>query len=112
MSLPPEVRAILERCRKIPTPPPEPTLVPELPSGPIPVVLTRNLIHAGKSAAGGWNKAQLAAIGIAWSELRHRGWIDRNVGRVVTADEYAEFIELRKVFSPTAHEKAPAEPGR
>jgi hypothetical protein len=106
MALPPEVIAILNRVRSRHGRPllgpdgkaerPSRTLADSLPSEPNRVTLTRELIHAGNSAAGGWNKAQLACIGIAWNELSRPGWIDRNVGREVTADQYRRFLGLRR----------------
>lgn len=58
------------------------------------VTLTPELIHAGRSEAGGWNKAQLKAIGIEWADIRQSGWIERNSGRVVTRDQYDLFLSL------------------
>ena len=58
------------------------------------VILTPELIHAGKSEAGGWNRGQLEAIGIPWSEIRIKGWMDRASGRVVTRAAYDMFLAL------------------
>ena len=59
------------------------------------VTLTPALIHAGRSGSGGWNKRQLAAIGIDWDELQRSGWIDRAAGRVVSRAAYARFLALK-----------------
>lgn len=58
------------------------------------ITLTRDLIFAGQSEAGGWNRAQLEAIGITWKDLRRGGWIERNCGRVVGRVEYRLFLSL------------------
>lgn len=74
----------------------------DLPSEAIPVVLTPALIRAGRYAKGTFNRAQLEAIGITWKDRSRKGWIQRNAGRVVTAEQYARFLELRKdVLAPS-----------
>ncbi len=60
------------------------------------VVLSKKAIFAGASAPhGGWNARQLLAIGITWADHQKVRWIDRHVGREVTAEQYAEFIALK-----------------
>jgi hypothetical protein len=102
MALSTEVLTILERCRKIPVlDASDPMPITQFDAGL--VELTAELIHAGRSDAGGWNRRQLAAIGIAWKDLT-RGWISRHTGRVVTREQYDEFLELRGVTKAKAME--------
>ena len=61
-------------------------------------VLTREIIFKGQSAAGGWNRKQVEAIGIAWRELTP-GWIDRACGREVPQAAVDRFLELRGQIS-------------
>ena len=58
------------------------------------ITLTRDLIFAGQSEAGGWNRAQLEAIGITWKDMKKGGWINRHCGRTVTRKEYHLFLAL------------------
>lgn len=91
------IQRILDRIRDRHERPTSPQVCEvHYPDGIVPVVLTRNLIIAGRYGYGTFNRAQLEAIGIAWKDTRRKGWIDRNCGRVVTAEEYARFIELKK----------------
>jgi len=39
---------------------------------PVMVTITDELIESGKSAAGGYSKAQLALLGVAWPPIS--GW--------------------------------------
>lgn len=56
-------------------------------------VITPELIAAGMSDAGGWNKAQLRAIGIPWP-LTH-GWQREALGRAITQEQHDAFLSLR-----------------
>lgn len=58
------------------------------------ITLTRELIFAGQSEAGGWNRVQLEAIGITWKDKSVSGWIERNCGRTVSRDAYHLFLAL------------------
>lgn len=62
------------------------------------VILTRELIHAGKNGPGGWNAAQLAAIGIF--NVTQKGWIERACGKVVSAEAYQRFLSMRYGYVP------------
>lgn len=66
----------------------------EIASVPDDITLTRDLIFAGQSEAGGWNRVQLEAIGITWKDKSVSGWIERNCGRTVSRDAYHLFLAL------------------
>lgn len=51
------------------------------------------LLEQGRSDAGGWNREQLAAIGIRWPLMR--GWKDRAKGREITEKQAKTFLALR-----------------
>lgn len=50
------------------------------------IVLTRELIHAGKSGPGGWTRQQLKCIGVEWSELKKGWWTVKNASTGKTWD--------------------------
>lgn len=61
------------------------------------MILTKEQFIAGKSDAGGYNIAQLRAIGLempakGWPKS---GWPSRLIGRNVTDEQYAAFLSLR-----------------
>jgi hypothetical protein len=66
------------------------------------VRLTRELVHAGKSAGGGWSKEQLALIGVPWPPPK--GWVGRLEGRRVPGSTAAAFLALKDSHRQTAEE--------
>ena len=57
------------------------------------VVLTDALIEAGSEKSGGWEKAQLALLGVGWPPPQ--GWKRALVGRHIGLADYEEFLSLR-----------------
>jgi hypothetical protein len=57
------------------------------------VTVTVELIDAGQSESGGWSKAQLALIGVAWPPPA--GWKGVAVGRRIPRADAERFIALR-----------------
>ena len=56
--------------------------------------ITRELLFDNRTPRGAWRKAQIEALGLPWPLVE--GWIDRAVGREVTADQVFEFIRQRE----------------
>jgi hypothetical protein len=54
------------------------------------VTITDDLIEGGKSAVGGYSKAQLALLGVTWPPLR--GWKKGIVGKQITKDAATRFL--------------------
>lgn len=54
--------------------------------------LTREFIDQGKSARGGWNRKQLALLGIPWPPPR--GWPKKLEGKELSDEDAAKFLEL------------------
>jgi hypothetical protein len=61
------------------------------------VTITNELIESGKSPAGGYSKAQLALLSVAWPP--HSGWKRQVVGGQITSDAAAEFVAGRGVIA-------------
>ena len=57
------------------------------------VTITDDLIESGKSAAGGYSKAQLALLGVAWPPVS--GWKKDVIGRQITSDAAAKFMAIQ-----------------
>ena len=58
------------------------------------VTLTREFIFKGASARRrGWNRAQLAAIGVAWPPVK--GWLSRMIGQQIDDEQAQRFTALR-----------------
>jgi hypothetical protein len=57
------------------------------------VTVTAELIEAGQSERGGWSKAQLALIGVAWPPPA--GWKEIAVGRRIPRADTERFVALR-----------------
>jgi predicted RNase H-like HicB family nuclease len=55
--------------------------------------ITRELIDSGASSAGGWNKPQLALLGVPWPP--ERGWPQRIIGTQISEESAAEFVKLK-----------------
>ena len=54
------------------------------------IIITDDLIDAGRSLKGGWNARQLAALGVAWPP--NRGWRRRLCGQVLPKAKVALFF--------------------
>ena len=57
------------------------------------VRVTRGLLLAGRSANGGWSRAQYALLGVGWPPPK--GWMDGLLGRAVARGVMDEFVRLR-----------------
>ena len=57
------------------------------------VLLTDELLKAGESRHGGWSKAQLRLLRVYWPPAR--GWRRKLVGRGMSTEDYAKFLELK-----------------
>jgi hypothetical protein len=57
------------------------------------VEITDEWITAGMSDRGGWSKAQLAILGVAWPPVT--GWKQRVKGRLIPQAEAERFVALR-----------------
>lgn len=55
--------------------------------------VTKVLIDAGQSSAGGWSREQLAILGVAWPP--RRGWRRRCHGKEIPNSEAVRFCELK-----------------
>jgi len=58
------------------------------------MLLTRRLINKNKTLAGGFNKAQLKALGIKWPPAQ--GWVGRLDGTQITDEKWQEFLEAKE----------------
>lgn len=54
--------------------------------------ITRDFIIQNKSVTGGWNNAQLSALGLEWPPKR--GWFDRIIAGDFTQHQIDEFVRL------------------
>jgi hypothetical protein len=57
--------------------------------------LTHENLNAARTAKGGWTKAQLEAIGVAWPPAN--GWRHNVVGKEISDADYQRFCELASV---------------
>ena len=55
--------------------------------------ITQELINQGKSARGGWSRAQLLLLGISWPPKN--GWRKEVHGLHITLDAAAKFIGMK-----------------
>lgn len=55
--------------------------------------ITEDLLLAGRATAGGWKKAQLALIGVAWPPPK--GWKATVIGTDISDEDAARFLALR-----------------
>lgn len=70
------------------------------------VVLTREMIEAGKSSRGGWSNRQVQQLGLP-SLNGQKGWQDRLIGTEHDRDKYEMFLALRDGhLTPTKIQKA------
>ena len=72
-------------------------------------ILTREMLNAGKSDAGGWSKKQLAIIGVAWPPPA--GWQDRTIGKQIAVADYERFVAMRKTNATKEQPLATMLPG-
>lgn len=56
-------------------------------------IITKAWIESGMSDTGGYNRDQLALIGVAWPPLE--GWKQRSVGKQIPMKDAERFILLR-----------------
>ena len=57
-------------------------------------LITDELIESGKSASGGWSKAQLQILGVAWPP--QNGWKAGVIGKSIQESDAKLFLSLRK----------------
>jgi hypothetical protein len=57
------------------------------------VPITAELIDAGKSECGGWNRQQLACLGVTWPPAK--GWKEATLGRIIRLAEAERFLALK-----------------
>jgi hypothetical protein len=55
--------------------------------------MTEDLIHQGMSGAGGWNRAQMKALGVGWP--LKSGWKQRLIGQEIDDAKVKEFLSLK-----------------
>lgn len=55
--------------------------------------LTRESIEAGKTDNGGWTGEQMRVLGVEWPPTK--GWTHRLIGKEVSEEVYATFLDLR-----------------
>jgi hypothetical protein len=58
------------------------------------VVITNDFIEAGMTPGGGWNRAQLAVIGVAWPP--RRGWKRQSIGKEIDTETAQRFLDLNQ----------------
>jgi hypothetical protein len=57
------------------------------------ILLTHENLHKGQTGNGGFNYAQLAALGVATPP--RKGWLRRLIGTQVSAESYELFLSLK-----------------
>jgi hypothetical protein len=57
------------------------------------VVVTAELIEAGRSERGGWSKAQLALLRVSWPP--QAGWKTKVIGTPITKPDADRFVKMR-----------------
>lgn len=57
------------------------------------VILTKELIEANKTPAGGYTRSQLEAIGVAWPPKK--GWKKGSIGKEISEHAFREFSRGR-----------------
>ena len=58
------------------------------------VLLTKQMIESGISSRGGYNKKQLAILGIDWPP--YKGWKSALVGTMISLKQYQDFLNAKK----------------
>ena len=56
------------------------------------LIFTKDMIEKGMSSRGGFNKKQLATIGVEWPP--QKGWKHHLIGKTITKDQYEKFLYL------------------
>lgn len=56
------------------------------------VRLTRDLLHAGKTGGGGFNRKQIEALGLRYPPMK--GWLSRLIGKTITRERYERYLAL------------------
>jgi hypothetical protein len=56
--------------------------------------LTRQMVYDGRSLRGGWNKRQLAVLGVTWPP--RKGWLDRIEGTEIAEITYLKFMRAKR----------------
>ena len=56
------------------------------------VLVTKQFVHSGKTAAGGWTASQLNLIGVEWPP--ESGWINRAEGNEISKADADTFLEI------------------
>jgi len=54
------------------------------------MILTKELMECGRSSAGGYNRKQLAAIGVEWPP--QKGWLKDLIGKEIESSSYQAFL--------------------
>lgn len=57
------------------------------------MVVSEELILAGMSGGGGWNRAQLKLLGVSWPP--RAGWKERSIGREISEADAQTFLTLK-----------------
>ncbi len=57
------------------------------------MTLTFEMIHSVKSGSGGWNKTQLALLGVDWPPPK--GWIEKLIGKEIDQTTFDRLSSLR-----------------
>jgi hypothetical protein len=57
------------------------------------VILSNELIEAGRSDRGGWNRTQLLLIGVPWPP--EKGWKARRIGKSIEDKAFLDFLALK-----------------
>ena len=59
------------------------------------IKLTEDLIRAGESTKGGYNKKQLAILDVAWPPSK--GWKSATIGKSIRKEDYQQFLDTKKI---------------
>lgn len=71
------------------------------------VVVTHDLLKAGKSDRGGWSKLQLMCTGIPWPPPK--GWKKSAVGHSISQSDADRFLQLRNGSKPAQKRDLPGQ---
>lgn len=58
-----------------------------------PLKVSKEFMQLAASGEGGWNKAQLALLGVSWPP--QKGWMTKIIGLDVPEDVWAKVLQLR-----------------